>query len=212
MMYAIDMLKESERRYEGPVSTRFLVFTGIGAGLTALGLVAAYFLFVSLALRTSLERSQRTWQQLEPRYRELSALQQTLRDVERSAEEIEGWSRSGEQWSRKLLHLQRLMPPSIQLVRLEARDQIELPARPQPGQPMPDPIRRAHIYITGRITGAAGEDEITRLIDALLQPADPDAPRFRNAGLVAMQRDRREREAIVNLFDVDISGYPREIK
>ena len=212
MRYTIDLLKESERRYEGPVSTRFLLVTGAGFGLSVIALVVAYFIFQGMIIRAQLERYRASWEQMEPRYIEITALRDMVQEAERIRQELEGWVRSGESWHRILLHIQREIPPSIQLVRLDGRDPVEAPTRPQRGEATPDPVRRTQILLSGRVVGAGGEGQVTRFIRALLDTDDEKAPSFRTASLVSMQRDRREPDRMVNIFDIDITGHPRSLQ
>ncbi len=212
MRYTIDLLKEGERRYEGPVSTRFLLVTGAGFGLSVIALVVAYCIFQGMVIRAQLERYRASWDQMEPRYIELTALRNTVQKAERIREEIEGWGRSGESWHRILLHIQREIPPSIQITRLAGRDPVEFPTRPQRGEPIPDPVRRTQILLSGRVVGAGGEEQVTLFIRALLDTADEKAPSFRTVSLVSMQRERRETDRMVNIFDIDITGHPRPLQ
>lgn len=212
MQYMINLLKDSEQRYEGPVSTRFLVFAGAGFVMVAVSLLIAYVIFLGLVLHANLERSRQTWRNMEPRYNELTELENSFQLASRMEEELRGWERSRTEWHRILLHIQREIPSSIQLVKLEGRDRIEKPAQPQKGESMPDPVSRLQLFLTGRVTGPAGEEEVTRFIRSLLEPTDEQAPSFRTASLVSIQRDRRETTQIVNLFDLDIAGYPRDIQ
>ena len=211
-MYTLDMLREHERRYEGPVSMRFLAGVGMGAVAAALLLVMAYFLLVESMLLGERTRLQATWDDMQTRYAATRALQQQLAAAERYAEEIDGWERSRSPADRVLLHLQREIPASVQLVRLEWRDAIEPPPRAADRGTEGDPMRRLSVFLSGRVTGAAGEDTVTRLIRRLQEPDDPDAPVFRTATLVSLQRDGRIANDHVSVFDLDIAGFPREIK
>ncbi len=211
--YRIDLLKDSERRHEGLVSPRFLVKTGVFLVFGILLLALAYLVVTESMLRGDRTNLEATLQTLEPRHRAVREWQRTHEALQAYADEIDGWRQSVGDAPRLLLHLQREMPGSAQLLRLEYRDEIEAPARAaRSDDDPPPPARRTRLVLSGRVLDAAGEDVVSDLIARLQAPGDPDAPAFRSVTLVSLQRDRRATGAEVSAFDLDASGFPREIR
>jgi hypothetical protein len=118
MKLRVDLLKDTERRYQGPVSMRFMIRAG---GVT---LALVLFVFGGLAiqrqvmLRYRLKSATEEWARLGPRYEEITKRQAVVSSYKGLLDELNGWGMTNSHWYDMLLELQKTVPPNVQLSKL----------------------------------------------------------------------------------------------
>ncbi len=215
MMLRIDLLRPRERRYQGPVSRRFLVHTGVATAVAVLLLAVGQRAFLAFTLSRSIRSARAAQETLQPFYTRLLKMQSISSGTQRYVNELAGWSRSRLEWNRLMTDLARHVPASIQLLRLDIRDELSVPplappaagAAPRP----PDPVRTLQVRLSGRAQGDMAEDAVGRLIQNLKPARGASNSVYRTVTLLSMQRDHRG-DVAQSTFEIEITGAERTLQ
>jgi len=143
---------------------------------------------------------------MEPRYEIALRFQRLSRDLRRYLDEIEGWTAVRLSVPGMLDELQRVVPPEIQLTRLEVRDEISAP-RPKSAEEAVTPYRLLRWRLGGRVVGPRSEETVGQLIIGLREMGAPEAL-FRSVTLLTIQADPLSSIGI-STFEIDAMGAPR---
>ncbi len=188
-MIRMDLLKPSERRYQGPARGKFLLGAAAGAAVMIVILVAAYH-FVSLGYaRTDHGRTLSIWEGLEPRKKQLVKVQNVAAEMGELLDELNEWANSRLEWNRILNKVQMVIPEAVQLVRMEIRDHLEEPANAEA------PRRFFRMTLSGVIFGAKAEEQVGALIASLRDINMDDQAIFKSLELRSWQEDGRGDQA-----------------
>lgn len=208
----IDLLNDSERRYQGPVSGRFLTTTAAVSAAAVITLAFALTLYHSLTLRRSVQSAGERWTQLQPRFEKAKAVQAEKEALAKYQAELDGWRHARLAWGTLLDAAERAVPPTVQLQRIEMRDEVTPPRGPVASTNAPDLLRVFRMNIAGRATGDKAEDEVGLFIGRLKAPAAGGAL-FKSITLLSMQAPGPElRDAGASSFAIECSGLERGVK
>jgi hypothetical protein len=142
MKLRVNLLKDAEKRYQGPVSIRFLLRTG-GIGVGALLLIYAVLAIQGqYMLRRNLKAAQEEWTRIGPRYEEITKRQAVLNSYKTLLDELNQWgaTNADAQLHRMLLQLQKQIPPSVQLLKVDVSSDWVF-VKPEPPKPPPKPAK-----------------------------------------------------------------------
>ena len=208
----IDLLNDSERRYQGPVSGRFLTTTAAVSAAAAIALAFALTLYHGLTLGRSLQNARDNWAKLQPRFEKAKAVQADKEALAKYRSELDGWRHARLAWGALLDAAERAVPPTVQLQRIEMRDEVTPPRGPAASTNAPDLLRVFRINIAGRATGAKAEDEVGLFIGRLRDPASGGAV-FKAITLLSMQAPGPEaRDSGASSFAIECSGKERAVQ
>jgi len=192
MTARINLLKTTEFRRQGLVSTSFI----IRAGIMTVALFSLVFGVLALSqhrnARQMLFSAQELWRVREPIYRKILAMKQDLATKRKLDQELQGWKTSRIEWSNPLAVLQQIVPPALQFRRLTIWGNMDIsipkitkvkaakggaakaeaatvmmtgePAGPIAGG---TPARSFSLLIEGRATGEKAEDTVLQFDAAL---------------------------------------------
>ncbi len=199
MSLRVNLLKEEEYRYQGPVSLRFALLASGGLILAILLLAGATLLQRRLSLKHSINEAQEEWTRIEGRYGQVTAKQKLLNNNNALLNELKPWADSRPNWSLLLPALQRRVPASAQLTRLSIRSdwiflKPEIPPTPDSATkatatppPPATPARKFTITAEGRILGERSEDVVLAFVKELRD--DPAfSPYVQSMNLMRFQR------------------------
>ncbi len=195
MKLRVDLLRAEERRYQGPVSTRF----AIRIGAITLGVVSALLLLVALhaflSVRSELRATRGNWQQIEQRFNEVQALQRASGEQQALLKELDRWSALRAPWSALLPELSQIVPASMQLTRLGIRSEWSFVKAPAPTTsdgkeiPLPPmPTRRVYLSLEGRASGDLADEVVVGFVRTLRE-SPGYAPLFESVKLQRLVRE-----------------------
>ncbi len=128
MIIRIDLLRESEKRYQGIVSIRFAVRAGIITALCIASLVV-YSMFNSFtSLRSKLNDAKTEWDKMSGQYTEATNMAAKVKELQVVLQEVQRWNDTRISWADALAILQDYVPTNIQFTRIEVNDKFKLPA------------------------------------------------------------------------------------
>ncbi len=204
MSVRVNLLKASERRYQGPVSGRFIVFLVVFTTLAATLLFGYHLIYTGYQRRAQLERARDFWSKLEPRHEEVMAIRARSSEINKLHEELNVWERSRTDWARLLDTLQSITPATVQMTNLSASDAV---VDRVDSDENPDPFRILRLSVNGRSLGQTSESVVIRLINSM-RDMELDERVFESVTLNSMQSDRTTPNA--RTFAVSARGEERE--
>lgn len=200
MMVRVNLLKESEYRYQGAVSSLFIVRTSMA---TLIAFSAVFVLMGVTRYRTAradLAACREIWRMREPMYNQVLAMKQDLATFKKQQQELAGWGLSRINWYDPLLELQAIVPPSLQLKRLNVRGEMELgrrvveadaeggPAKAAAAATGITPSRQFFISLDGKALGKMAEDVVVQFVRTL-DSSRKIKPLLQTIKLQSLQRD-----------------------
>jgi len=218
-MIRVDLLQESEKRYQGAVSYGFiLVASVITIMLIVLGF-DMYLLFQNGSLQNSVEWNSSAWDKMEPEYKDLSVLKGEMARIEKLLDEAIGWNRSRVDWSEFLVELAGIVPAEIQIQRFDMSDMLtygELTdAKPNKNGSLKKGVMRAFRMSISGVSRGDGAEETAVAFVQNLREAPIAGSICANTTLQAMRKDRAATGSDVlqtRLFDVEAVGEERVVK
>lgn len=228
MTARINLLKTTELRRQGVVSTAFIIRVSI--------VTVALFslLFGLLALiqhrnaRQMLFGAEELWKVREPLYRKTVAMKQDLATKRKLDTELRGWQSSRIAWHDPLTELREIALPTLQFRRLNIRGEmdIRIPKTKTPkagsaeGKPAGEgaapaaagtPARRFFLLIEGRAVGDLAEDSVLQF-DAALRRAPGFRPVLESVRLQKLEsEDGTARGAAGQAFSIEATTARREM-
>lgn len=176
MSLQVNLLRKTERRYQGIVSMKIMVLASVSvlAGVTMLVLSLAGI--SKMTLKTNLDRARREWDRIEPLAAVVRADNTASAENRKMLEAVEEWSQSGNVSMYKLLRaVQRKTPAKVEL--------SELYAGREPS------LENGDIYYVLRLTGRA-QGELTAVNAKRQLNNDADVRSF--CGEVKLVSSQRE--------------------
>lgn len=209
MTVRIDLLKPSERRYQGPVSGRFIAFITILFVLASILLIVSYMIFTGLIQKQQLAQSKESWSVMEPRYKNLLAIQETTEHITALQEELKTWRKSGIDWHIVLERMRKLVPENIQITRMSIEDELEeLDDELEAGK-----RSQAHRRFLMRIRGVShGRNSESEVIDFIsnLRSVEYTNTVFQSVTLNSMQKEQATENA--KSFEISCKGKKRNLQ
>ena len=142
----VNLLRDSEMRYQGIVSRQFLITLGLSLVAVALLLVFALSGLRMYSRSQELKMANKAWLDAEPRYKKLLAMQREQAQERALASEMQGWHNSRLELAALLADIRHVVAARpIQFVRLTVSSQIELiqpPVAPPKAAPAPAPVAK----------------------------------------------------------------------
>lgn len=185
MSLRVNLLRQEEYRYQGPVSLRLvMVLCGSLLGAGAL-LFIAFAMQNYFSLRSNMNSAQSEWQAIETRYNAVTTEQKNLLANQALIGELNLWTKTRPSWSSLLPSLQQIVPASVQLTRFAVRSEWQyikpLPpatsAQPE-GTPPPAPreipsipARKSFISTEGRARGELADETVVQFVRTLREEA-----------------------------------------
>lgn len=143
----------SEFRRQGAVSGAFVVKVSIFT-VILYGLVFGALGFVHYQIaRRDLMAMREIWKTREPLYNNVQAMKHDLAEIKKIRQELDGWKNARLGWGERLLTLQQIVPPAMQVRRLSIRGDQELVKEKGTQSAVGIPARRYVIDIDGKIVG-----------------------------------------------------------
>ena len=227
MKVRINLLNESELRYQGATSRSFLVKIGVGTVVSVVLLSGILFWARQSRFQHELTTSQAQWKKIEPVYKEVLHMQQETALNRVLSAELAGWQKVRIEWHTPCRELQQLVPPTIQLKHLAMRCTVETkqqeappPAgpdeKPKPPPP-PKEIRRFFLNLEGRASGNLAEDVVVQFVRTM-RLAPSFQPFLESIKLQSLQRDTvagdtaKTTEQADRVFAIEAMSFPRETK
>ncbi len=209
MRIRIDLLAFSERRQQGPVSTRFALRTTVLTLILAVILGAAWLFFISHTARSEIQTKESAWRDMEPLVKAIRRLRGRNADAQAFLNELDAWAEVRQAGHVVLEHIQRVVPAEMQFVRLEIRDDITA-RRPSSEAEPARPYRQFRMRINGRTAGERSEDTVARFLLALKDIGAPN--RFcPSVSLVSLQSDPQA-GAGFSSFEINAEGEERPLR
>jgi hypothetical protein len=217
MKLRVNLLRDHEARYQGPVSLRFALIAGgstIGTILLILIMVAVHR-HISTGHSLAFARSE--WQRIEPQFKAVQKKQQQLRERQALRAELELWHSTRVDWHVALRQLQAIVPPTVQLTRMNLAgtwDFVVAPAPPDnPDKKSPPvPARRFAVNLSGSAAGEMADETVVQFTRVIR-----DTVGLRGIfDTVRLQRMSREAggddQAGDRVFEIEITSPPRKLQ
>ena len=118
MNLRIDLLKESERRYQGAVSRAFVAkMVGIVA-LIGVALIGVTSWIKYRMTMNSVAVAEEQWRQIETAFEQVRKMKDDMGANDNMYQQLKGWNVSRLEWHALLEDLQRMVPLNVQLTKL----------------------------------------------------------------------------------------------
>lgn len=157
----IDVIVDTERRAASPINLKMAArVSGFAVGGILVLIVVLFCIRLSMAQR-DLARLEDAWKQTEKRLTKARQYKAEVDKYRAVLAEIEAWNISRVEWHSQLVALQKIIPKTMQLTRLDISE-----SQPETGGTAQREIR---IVLTGRARGEAPEEDVERLRRSLLR-------------------------------------------
>lgn len=207
MRVRIDLLDVSERRQQGPVTTRFALRAGVITLVIGVALAGAWLAYTSHFAYLELQQKEARWKEVEPRVSAARQMRQLNAEAQALLGELDGWADVRQPIHLVLEQIQRIVPAEVQFLALELRDDITA-QRPATETDPIRPYRLIRLRIQGRAAGERSEDTVKRLIEALRGVTVAERAVFSRVSLVNLQTDTRS-AANLSSFEIEAFGDER---
>ncbi|MEN7972990.1 MAG: hypothetical protein ABFR47_04055 [Verrucomicrobiota bacterium] len=117
----VNLLKRSERRYQGVVSRKFMQVGIVVSSILFLSLFVGLRLVQYAGLQSNLRGSRIVWESLEPRLAVAKEQQRVLATNRQVLELLDAWRKSQVPMEGLLLDIQEAIPENVQLMRISLR-------------------------------------------------------------------------------------------
>ena len=178
----VNLLNKSEKRYQGLVDRRFLLFCFVVAPVICGAMFSGIKWLQYSGLKGDLKYSQSSWESLEPKLGLYQSEKKVFDTNARAEELIHAWDSAQVPMSKLLVELQGLVPDNVQLSRLVVRS--------DPGSSVyensEDFKLQYSISIQGSAEGDRAEGTVIQLRKSLLKPEVMGAT-FKSSNLKSMK-------------------------
>ncbi|MDZ4199986.1 MAG: hypothetical protein U1E27_11975 [Kiritimatiellia bacterium] len=212
MIVRVDFLLDSEKRYQGPVSGRFLMQSIVGTILAILILFSAHLLFKYRLASREVASQTAALEAIRPRVDRVRALQAQTLQFRRAEKELAGWGVIRVEWSDALRQIQAATPKTIQFIQMDVRNDITT-TRPSSGGTSaapPTPRRLFRIRLTGLAEGEQSDETVSQFIQSLRRAGSRGVPLFPSVTLLSIQTERSD-SGPVNRFEMEILGQEQTL-
>jgi len=166
MSLRINMLSDSEYRYSGAVSHRFIaqivLMVGVGVSL----LIIAVALFHVSSIRQDLAWHRDQWTRLEPTYNKMNAMQAAATTNTKLLGELKGRTAWRLEWNSLLPEVQKVVPAYVQLSGLDIRSLADREADKSKSK-IKAPSRRYEMQLSGKALGREADKVVFRFLEDL---------------------------------------------
>lgn len=190
----VNLLKKSERRYQGAVSQRFLLGGAIVVPVLFVVLVGMIQFVQYGNLKTELQSNREILEKLEPRLALHREKGKSLTSNRQVLDLLEGWEKSQASYPALMRDIQGVVPESIQFTRLSVRSDFKSSVYASVADLMPT----YSLVIEGISQGEGAVNETTRLRENLMESTKISRV-FDSVSLISMRKlggdtdiDRRE--------------------
>ncbi len=121
----VNLLKKSERRYQGVVSRRFIFVSMVVTPIFLIAILSGIKLVQYNGVQANLKASREIWADLEPQLERFQNQQRGLNTNRQAIDLIQGWRNSQVSMEGLLLDIQQTIPEQIQLTRVSVRSEIK---------------------------------------------------------------------------------------
>jgi hypothetical protein len=212
MNLKLDLLRDAERRFQGPVSVRFAV----RMALAAVGTVVALVLIVVgrgyFATHRSVAEARVAWEKISPHYKDALARQKDLNALQGLDRWLTNWHSARLNTSGLLYDLQDLVPTNIQLTRLTLVSDFDTRAESATARAAKTnaPIVRVRSSLTmeGKASGERAEESANGFV-ADLEKQPRFGPLLDSVKLQRLDRDPATGDRV---FEVNLDFRVRILK
>lgn len=219
-MLRINLLLDTERRYQGMVSRRF-VLQAVGGLLAAAAVLwIVQLIYDDARDRQSLKTAREQWAQKEPAYKKMSDMEAGIHLMQSHGAELDIWASTRFDLASFVDFLQREVPSTIQIVRFTYEDDFNVPSS-KPGEDAPKNPGLGRIFkarVAGQAFGPDARQQVECLIARLeaYQAATNGPPALEYARLVSIQSpsarsDGGQGTEEGRAFDVEMGGKWRVV-
>lgn len=192
MKLRVNLLRDNEARYQGPVSLRFAMVAGGSTAAIILLILIGIAVHRHVSTSHSLAFARDQWQRLEPEFKVVQSKQKQLRDRQALQAELGLWTSTRVNWYRVLRDLQAIVPPSVQLRQLNVSGTWDFIAAEKPAdgsdrKDPPTPARRFTLSIAGNASGELADETVVQFTRSL-RDAQGLHPVFETVRLQRMSR------------------------
>lgn len=122
----VNLLKKSERRYQGAVSRRFILISAVVTPILFIALVSGVKLVQFGGLQRDLKGSRQIWEDLRPQIEHYTEQRRDLTAKMQSLELVNAWKASQVPMVEMLSSIQSAVPDNIQFTRLSIRSELKV--------------------------------------------------------------------------------------
>ncbi len=120
----VNLLKKSERRYQGAVSRRFMLVSIVVTPILFIALLSGVKLIQYGGVQADLKASREIWKTLEPKLAVALDRQRGLKTNRQALSLINGWKDSQVSMEGLLLDVQEVIPENVRLMRVSIRSEV----------------------------------------------------------------------------------------
>lgn len=208
MSLRVNLMREAEYRYQGPVSRKFVLRVSVITAAAVAFLLLTISVHQQISLSRNLKTTKEDWQSIETRFKTATALRDKLNAHQTILNELGKWEKSRPDWTRALENLQTIVPSTIQITKLNVRGEwqfIQPPTPPAkegettaPKAPPMVPARRIAMNLEGKASGELADETVIQFVKTIRESAELNPMLesvklqrlLREAALVDMQADR----------------------
>lgn len=121
----VNLLKKSERRYQGAVSRRFMLVSIVVTPILFIAILSGVKLIQYGGVKADLKSSEEIWDALEPRLAAARSQQKGLNTNRQVIELIRGWQSTRISMEALMLDIQEAIPENVQLTRVSIRSELK---------------------------------------------------------------------------------------
>ena len=121
----VNLLKKSERRYQGAVSRRFMLVSIVVTPILFIALLSGVKLIQYGGVQADLKASREIWKTLEPKLAVALDQQRGLKTNRQALSLINGWKDSQVSMEGLLLDIQEVIPENVRLTRVAIRSEVK---------------------------------------------------------------------------------------
>lgn len=121
----VNLLKKTERRYQGTVSRRFMLVGIVVTPILFIAVLSGVKLIQYGGVQAELRASREIWSTLGPRLAVAIDQQRGLKTNRKAIDLINGWRDSQVSMEGLLLDIQKAIPENIQLTRISIRSEVK---------------------------------------------------------------------------------------
>lgn len=120
----VNLLKKSERRYQGAVSRKFMLISIVVTPILMIAVISGVKLIQYGGIRANLRSSREIWERLEPRLAVALEQQGGLKTNREALTLFNAWQDSKSPMEELLLDIQKVIPENVQLKRISIRNDV----------------------------------------------------------------------------------------
>jgi hypothetical protein len=179
----VNLLKKSERRYQGAVSRRFMLVSIVVTPILFIAVLSGVKLIQYGGIRAELAAGREIWRGLEGRLAVAQEQQRGLKTNREAIALLDGWKASQVPMQGLLLDIQQVIPENVQLTRISVRGQSGTSLY----RTAEDLGLKYRLTVQGISQGSEAEDSVIQLRKDLLSGGNM-ASIFDSVNLISMRK------------------------